>query len=152
MVRQMLEALIAKHGEEVVLDVLNQARNHLVEGDDLKAVEVKKAEELIADHVRQHPAVSPIVARAWQLTHGHRRAAYGTPTEVFAGYAKIWSGLLGRKLTEDLTASDVALCMTGLKLARESQNPADDNVTDAHGYLILHDEILHPEEPVDEHA
>ena len=31
--------------------------------------------------------------------------------------------------------------MTGLKLAREMNTQQSDNVTDAHCYLILHDEI-----------
>jgi hypothetical protein len=78
---------------------------------------------------------------AWRLTHSDRRNAYGTPAVVFAGYAKMWSGLLAKKLTSDLTASDVALMMTALKLAREANHPGQDNVVDAHGYLILLEEI-----------
>lgn len=78
---------------------------------------------------------------AWRLTHSDRRSSYGTPAVVFAGYAKMWSGLLAGKLTADLTASDVALMMTALKLAREANHQSADNVVDAHGYLILHDEI-----------
>jgi len=100
------------------------------------------AEEAVARHIRIHPVVSPILRKAWQLTHGDRRAAYGTPAEVFAGYAKIWSGLLAGKLTRDLDATDVLLCMVGLKLAREANNTADDNRVDAHGYLILLEEVL----------
>ena len=80
---------------------------------------------------------------AWRLTHGDRKASYGDVRVAFERYAKVWSGLLGAKLNTDLTASDVALLMTGLKLAREMNKQASDNVTDAHGYLILHDEIKH---------
>lgn len=96
----------------------------------------------------EHPAppdadapFNPSMREAWALTHGERRAAYGTPSQVFAGYAKMWSGLLARKLREDLDANDVTLCMTALKLAREANSPKGDNITDAHGYLIMHDEI-----------
>lgn len=78
---------------------------------------------------------------AWLLTHGDRKSAYGDVRDSFARYAKVWSGLLGAKLREDLTASDVALLMTALKIAREMNRQQSDNVTDAHGYLILHDEI-----------
>jgi hypothetical protein len=78
---------------------------------------------------------------AWRLTHGNRKASYGDVRTSFDRYAKIWSGLLGAKLREDLTASDVALLMTALKLAREANKQQSDNVVDAHGYLILHDEI-----------
>ena len=81
------------------------------------------------------------IETAWNLTHGDRQTSYGDVRVAFARYAKIWSGLLGAKLTEDLTASDVALLMAGLKLAREMNKPQADNVIDAHGYLILHDEI-----------
>lgn len=87
------------------------------------------------------PMFNPSMREAWALTHGERRAAYGTPSQVFAGYAKMWSGLLARKLREDLDANDVTLCMTALKLAREANCPKNDNITDAHGYLIIHDEI-----------
>lgn len=78
---------------------------------------------------------------AWRLTHGTRKSSYGDVRTSFARYAKIWTGLLGAKLNTDLTASDVALLMTGLKLARECNKQQSDNVIDAHGYLILHDEI-----------
>jgi hypothetical protein len=88
--------------------------------------------------------VSPARANmeeAWRLTHGDRKTSYGDVKIAFARYAKIWSGLLGAKLRENLTASDVALLMAALKLAREMNKQQSDNVTDAHGYLILHDEI-----------
>jgi hypothetical protein len=80
---------------------------------------------------------------AWKLTHGSRRDAYGTPAVVFEGYARIWSGLLIGKLQSGvtLTAADVTLMMTALKLAREANSPRTDNVVDAYGYLILHEEV-----------
>lgn len=81
------------------------------------------------------------IDRAWDLTHGDRHKEYGNAVEVFEAYAKIWSGLLAKKLKEDITASDVTLMMTALKLAREAGSPKDDNVVDAHGYLILLDEV-----------
>lgn len=88
-------------------------------------------------------AVEPTrtIDEAWALTHGDRREAYGTPAEVFAGYAKMWSGLLAGKLKTDLTAEDVALCMTALKLARQANAAKRDNIVDAHGYLILLEEV-----------
>lgn len=149
MVRQMLEALIAAHGEEAVGAALGLVKEHLVEGQPVKHPTVI-AEDAVQEHISKFPLMSSIVRRAWSLTHGDRRKAYGTPATVFAGYAKIWSGLLASKLKSDLTATDVTLMMTGLKLAREANNPAEDNLTDAHGYLILHDEVL--QETMDEHA
>jgi hypothetical protein len=129
MVRKMLEALIMKHGEEAVSKALHIVRESLVTGTD--------AFGLIGDN---GPAHANLV-EAWRLTHGTRKSSYGDVRLSFARYAKIWSGLLGTKLNEDLTASDVALLMVSLKLAREMNKQQSDNVTDAHGYLILHDEI-----------
>jgi hypothetical protein len=140
MVRQMLESLIVAHGEEAVTVALSRVRDHLVDKGELKHPDVI-AQDAVQEHVSKFPLMSPVIRTAWNLTHGDRRKAYGTPAVVFAGYAKIWSGLLAKKLREDLTAGDVALMMTGLKLAREANSPGTDNVVDAHGYLIMHDEI-----------
>lgn len=133
MVKEMLEALVAAHGEEAVGTALHVVKDHLVTGGDalLKFIEGGDA---------SNPAHASLV-EAWNLTHGNRKSSYGDVVVAFARYAKIWSGLLGSKLTADLTASDVALLMTALKLAREMNKQQSDNVTDAHGYLILHDEI-----------
>lgn len=85
--------------------------------------------------------MNPSIDRAWALTHGDRREAYGEPHKVFTAYAKLWSGLLSSKLRTDITPNDVALMMVALKLTREAHSPADDNVVDAHGYLIMLDEV-----------
>lgn len=100
----------------------------------------------LADALRVHlePARASL-EEAWRLTHGDRKSSYGAVQVSFARYAKVWSGLLGAKLKEDLTASDVALLMAALKLVRESNKQQSDNVVDAHGYLILHDEIKQAE-------
>lgn len=84
-----------------------------------------------------------LMKEAWDLTHGDRRAAYGSPADVFEGYALMWTGLLQSKLKSgaSLSALDVTLMMTALKLARESNAPKRDNIVDAHGYLALHTEI-----------
>jgi len=81
---------------------------------------------------------------AWALTHGDRREAYGDARQTFSAYAMVWSGLLRQKLKPGVTisAEDVTLMMAALKLCRESNAPRRDNVVDAHGYLVLHAEIL----------
>jgi Domain of unknown function (DUF6378) len=103
----------------------------------------------IAEVVEQLQALDTPPARqnldkAWTLTHGERRSAYGSAAQVFAGYALMWTALLAKKLQPgvSLDAADVTLMMTALKLAREANAPATDNMVDAHGYLILHDEVL----------
>jgi uncharacterized protein DUF6378 len=80
-----------------------------------------------------------LMQEAWALTNGDRHRAYGSAEEVFRAYGLIYTGLLSHKLLpgEVITAEDVALLMTGLKLARDAKNPKRDNVVDAHGYLSL---------------
>ena len=73
---------------------------------------------------------------AADLVLGDRNADYGSPEADFAGIALMWSGLLNIKLHERITATDVALMMTALKLRRHAHKPKDDNLIDAHGYLL----------------
>jgi hypothetical protein len=74
--------------------------------------------------------------KAAELVLGNRNADYGTPHDDFVGVALIWSGILSAKLTANITAEEVALCMAGLKLRREAHKPKEDNLVDAHGYLL----------------
>lgn len=85
---------------------------------------------------------------AAKLVLGDRNADYGNPHPDFAGIALMWSGLLNTKLREHISATDVALMMTALKLRREAHKPKDDNVTDAHGYLLCLEWIRKGERPV----
>jgi len=73
--------------------------------------------------------------KAADLVLGSRNADYGSPHPDFAGIALMWSGLLNTKLKEQLTAVEVGLMMTALKLRRHAHKPKDDNLVDAHGYL-----------------
>lgn len=52
------------------------------------------------------------------LISGDRDSQYGPPQENFDRISKIWSVVLGVKVSKE----DVAMCMVGLKLARYS-NP-----------------------------
>lgn len=72
---------------------------------------------------------------AAKLVLGDRNQDYGSPDADFAGIALMWTGLLNTNLREKLTATDVALMMTALKLRRHAHKPKDDNLIDAHGYL-----------------
>lgn len=71
-----------------------------------------------------------------ELVLGDRNAEYGSPHPDFAGIALMWSGLLNQKLSERITAQEVGLMMAALKLRREAHKPKDDNLVDAHGYLL----------------
>lgn len=63
-----------------------------------------------------------------------REKSYGNPIEMHNRIASIWSALLNKPVS----AYEVALCMTGLKLARATKNASDpDSLIDAHGYTEI---------------
>jgi hypothetical protein len=72
--------------------------------------------------------------RAYGLIGGERRDAYGAVEESFTRVAQVWSGILGNRT---VTAREVCLMMTGLKLCREANAARQDNIDDACGYLGL---------------
>ena len=74
-----------------------------------------------------------ILEEAGKLVSGDRKKAYGAVDEAFAGYAAIWSALLKTKVTP----RQVALCMIGLKLARDAHKAKRDNLVDICGYAAI---------------
>lgn len=72
-----------------------------------------------------------ILDEAKQIVHGERGENYGHPFEDFSRTAKIWSAILGKKITPE----QVALCMIGLKISREVNRPKRDNIVDGAGYF-----------------
>lgn len=67
------------------------------------------------------------------LVGGERREEYGPVTTSLDSAASIWSGILKTVVT----GPQVALCMAGLKLARESNAHKHDNLVDICGYARL---------------
>jgi hypothetical protein len=63
---------------------------------------------------QQQPPRVEALREAARLINGDRDKQYGRPIDNFARIAKIWSVILGIAVTEE----DVAMCMTGLKMAR----------------------------------
>lgn len=78
-----------------------------------------------------------ILLEAEQIINGERREAYGDVRESFAKIAALWSVVLGVAVTP----SQVALCMTLLKIQREANKPGYDNRLDAIGYIALLDKL-----------
>lgn len=85
--------------------------------------------------------------KAAQLVLGDRNTDYGDPREDFEGIALMWSGLLNAKLASRIEPLDVAMMMTALKLRRQMHRPKDDNLIDAHGYLLTAEWIMKDKKP-----
>lgn len=80
-----------------------------------------------------------IAEKAIGLVCGDRNASYGNPADDYAGTAKVWSGLLHRKLKEDITAREAILMMAAMKINREIFKPKEDSRIDAIGYMLCAD-------------
>lgn len=78
-----------------------------------------------------------VLQEAEQLINGPRRDAYGPAEESFQRIASVWASIL----KTPVTAHQVALCMIGLKLCREGNKPARDNLVDIAGYCALAEKI-----------
>ena len=60
---------------------------------------------------------------------------WGSPVITHAQIAKVWSGLLHRKLIADIEPHEVASMMSGLKLVRHGVNPDNpDSLDDSDAY------------------
>lgn len=77
--------------------------------------------------------------KAIKLVLNDRNATYGDPADDYQKVAKIWSGLLNPILKRDITPQEAILMMVGLKLSREIHLHKEDNIIDAHGYLLCYE-------------
>lgn len=84
---------------------------------------------------------------AIRLVLGDRNESYGDPAEDYAKVAKMWSGLLHPILKRDITPQEAILMMVLLKMSREVHAPKDDNIVDAHGYLLCYQWALSGRRP-----
>ena len=73
-----------------------------------------------------------IAMYAAELVSGERQEAYGHPLDNFTRASKIWSVILGC----EVSAEQVALCMVGMKVAREVNQSKPDTVVDGIGYFL----------------
>ncbi len=76
-----------------------------------------------------------VAAYAARLVGEERQDQYGHPLDNYERAAQIWGVILGAPVK----AEQVALCMIGMKIAREVHKPKADTVVDIIGYaLTLH--------------
>jgi len=73
-----------------------------------------------------------IAAYAAELVSGDRQDAYGHPLDNLTRASKIWSVILDC----EVSAEQVALCMVGMKIAREVNRSKPDTVVDGIGYFL----------------
>jgi hypothetical protein len=79
-----------------------------------------------------------ILDEANRLTHGDRDKNYGTPYINHKRIADIWTVILG----VEVTPSQVALCMAGVKIARLVESPDHlDSFVDLAAYAAISGEI-----------
>lgn len=74
-----------------------------------------------------------ILDEAMRITASNRRNDYGGAFENHSRIAAIWSCIV----PYSFSASDVALMMIGLKVAREAHKHKRDNLVDIAGYAFL---------------
>jgi hypothetical protein len=91
-------------------------------------------------HTKDNNAVKSnqsIFEEGAQIVDGPRHEDYGDFHHNMKDIALVWSGILGVRIK----AKEVALCMAGLKLVRESNKHKRDNGVDAVGYMGIAHEI-----------
>lgn len=81
-----------------------------------------------------------VLEQAHEIIHGDREQTYGHPSKNLESIASYWRTHIKAKFGVDLelSAEDVCIMMTQLKLARLANTPAHrDSVVDGVGYLAL---------------
>lgn len=98
----------------------------------------ERTEASRASHPASQVTRKKILDEAIRLTHGDRDKNYGTPLVNHQRIAAIWSVILGK----EITPSQVALCMAGVKIARLVETPDHlDSFIDGAAYLAIAGEI-----------
>lgn len=86
----------------------------------------------------EHNERAKVLSEAEQLINGDRAQAYGDPETNFGRLAQLWAPILGA----EITPTQVALCLTQLKISRLINTPDHrDSYIDAAGYIALGAEL-----------
>lgn len=97
-------------------------------------VTIARALELpILDADTLEPVSETILQEAQRIVYGDRQVSYGHPADDFTRTALMWTAILGAPVT----AKQAALCMAAVKISRECNKPARDNLVDLAGYAAV---------------
>lgn len=78
---------------------------------------------------------SNVLHSAQKAITGARRKSYGNAEESFGRIAALWTVYMNGEI--EFTGHDVAMMMTLLKVSREKNAHAEDNLVDIAGYAAL---------------
>jgi hypothetical protein len=81
-----------------------------------------------------------LLADAARAVTGDRQDAYGSPEDNLGRIGQLWSAWLGKTVS----AHDVAVMMTLVKISRASHTHHRDNYVDGIGYLALAERLGRP--------
>lgn len=132
--------------EDIMLFEPREGRGVPIEKDAVKPVQVRKAYDAYIGLRRDGNGLENgrgrVLLHAHDIINGQRQQQYGIPEDSFSEIAVLWNWWLGTRLNAPLTAQDVAMMMTAMKLAREKNGAGKiDNVADACGYLGLYEDL-----------
>jgi hypothetical protein len=113
------------------MDTNSEPLDHLP-GDSGTFVPKFAADNDVEDHDDLTDYRVEILGRAAHIVSADRNITYGPPEDSFDRIAALWNAYLG---TDTLMATDVAMMLALLKVARISANPLhEDSYTDLAGY------------------
>jgi hypothetical protein len=155
--RELIAAL-GKLGDEYGPTGVAQAARALVEyprefwdqATPVTAAEVLAAQAPLIDAMLDEagiPKTASILMTAADLVNGERHDTYGDAMDDFTRTGKMWAAVLG---LDEVTAEQVAVCMTLVKIGRLCESPAHrDSWIDATGYMSLGGGIARRREAMD---
>ena len=132
--------------EDIMLFEPREGRGVPIEKDAVKPVQVRKESDayigLRRDGNGRENGCGRVLLHAHDIINGQRQQQYGNPEDSFQGIATLWNFWLDGRITKHLTAQDVAMMMSMMKLAREKNGAGKtDNIADACGYLGLYEDM-----------